>query len=331
MNMGAVDLVIQVEAPHTVSPCGTVEDRAGHHVGEVCMGWFLPARAAEICWRRCPDRRTHAQRRDRSAEDSEEPAGCARPADRRRLCDGDSRPGAVVRHHVLLLRALPRSAFEAVLDLLAGKYPSDRFADLRPRIIRVRDAGTITGRPGAQQAGGHLRQHRPGTADSSASIWSATARRRPPRRVSWIKEMVTEFTLRRRLRARSHHSRGRRDHLRPGSGLPPAFGQPASLPFWRGDGIGRPAELGEALSAFARRLHEGDAEAVDSRLQGLEMDTWARQNLLRYLDEQHQAVGTIPSDTALVVERTKDELGDGESPALALRHGRPRALGAGRR
>src|SRR5699024_9474069 len=90
----------------------------------------------------------------------------------------------------------------------------------------------------------------------------------------------------------------------------PAFGQPASLPFWRGDGLGRPAELGEALGAFAASLHQAEAESAHVRLRGLGLDTWARQNLLQYLDEQHRAVGALPSDTTLVVERTKDELGD---------------------
>lgn len=311
IDMGAVDLVIQVEAPHAVSAGLQRIGRAGHHVGEVSVGWFFPKHRGDLLStalivERMLSGEIEALKIPKNPLDvlaqQTVAASAMETLDLEQWFDTVRRAAPFT--------ALPRSAFEAVLDLLAGKYPSDRFADLRPRIIWDRDAGTIAGRPGAQRlavtSGGTI----PDRGLFGVYLVGAEDSRTGGRRVGELdEEMVYESRLG-DVFALGATSWRIEEITFDRVLVSPAFGQPASLPFWRGDGIGRPAELGEALGAFARSLHEGDAEAVDSRLQGLGMDTWARQNLLRYLDEQHQAVGAIPSDTALVVERTKDELGD---------------------
>src|SRR5699024_4331440 len=166
--------------------------------------------------------------------------------------------------------------------------------DLRPRIIWDRDAGTIAGRPGAQRlavtSGGTI----PDRGLFGVYLVGAEDSRTGGRRVGELdEEMVYESRIG-DVFALGATSWRIEEITFDRVLVSPAFGQPSSLPFWRGDGLGRPAELGEALGAFARGLHGEETAAAHTRLQAAGLDTWARQNLLQYLAEQHQAVGAIP-------------------------------------
>src|SRR3981189_587694 len=200
----------------------------------------------------------------------------------------------------------PRRAFWATLDLLGGKYPSTEFAELRPRLVYDRDAGTLTARPGAQRlavtSGGAIPDRGMFTA------YLATHTQKPPREGDREEEVVYESgpggvislgATSWRITEITH------DRVL----VIPAPGQPARLPFWKGDGVGRPAELGAAGRAFTGELARlGRDEFVD-RCRAMGFDEFASDNLWQLLDDQRQATGTGPSDTTPVVERFRDELG----------------------
>jgi len=225
---------------------------------------------------------------------------------------------------------LPRSVFEATLDLLSGKYPSTEFAELRPRLVYDRDTGTLTGRPGAQRlavtSGGAIPDR------GMFAVYLAGAKK--PSRVGELdEEMVYESrpgdvislgASSWRITEISH------DRVL----VAPAPGQTGRLPFWHGDGVGRPAELGAALGEFTGELAALDRAGLDKRCAGLGFDDYASDNLWRLLDDQRTATGTVPTDTTLVVERFRDELGDWRvvlhSPYGLRVHG-PLALAVGRR
>ncbi len=228
--------------------------------------------------------------------------------------------------------SLPRSAFEATLDLLAGRYPSDEFAELRPRIIWDRNAGTIEGTPRRAAAGGHLRRHHPGPralrrlhhrhrrrkGPASAGSASGDGRAASPaaaaakggRRVGELdEEMVYESRVG-DVFALGATSWKIEDITHDRVLVSPAFGQPGKLPFWKGDSLGRPVDLGRALGAFVRELSASDVGPATERCKASGLDDFAANNLIQYLAEQKLATEVVPSDTTLVVERFHDELGD---------------------
>jgi ATP-dependent Lhr-like helicase len=202
--------------------------------------------------------------------------------------------------------ALPQSAFDAVLDMLAGRYPSDEFAELRPRLVWDRVAGTITGRPGAQR----LAVTSGGTIPDRGLFGVFLAGDGASRRVGELdEEMVYEsrvgevFTL--------GSSSWRIVEITHDQVLVvPAPGVPGKLPFWHGDAQGRPLELGRALGAFVRELSTLPRPVAHTRLLEAGLDDWAASNLLAYLAEQTEATGQLPDDHTIVVERFRDELGD---------------------
>ena len=226
---------------------------------------------------------------------------------------------------------LPRSAFDATLDLLAGRYPSDRFGDLRPRIVWDRDAGTIVGRRGAQRlavtSGGTI-------PDRGLFGVFMIGEAGPGRRVGELdEEMVYEsrvgdvFALGAtswRIQEITH------DRVL----VAPAFGEPGRLPFWKGDGIGRPAELGEAIGGFITEIANASPEAGRARARTAGLDERAASNLVAFIADQRAATRVVPDATNLVVERFRDELGDWRivlhSP-YGMRVHAPWALAAGAR
>ncbi|GAA1144695.1 DNA glycosylase AlkZ-like family protein [Nesterenkonia lutea] len=314
IDMGAVDLVIQVEAPFAVSAGLQRIGRAGHQVGEVSVGWFFPKHRGDLVSTAVVVERMlagqiealHIPRNPLDILAQQTVAAAAMET-----LDVESWYETLRRSAPFA--TLPRSAYEATLDLLAGKYPSDRFAELRPRVIWDRDAGTVSGRPGAQRiavtSGGTIPDrglfgvYLAGGEDSGSA-------RSGGRRVGELdEEMVYESRIG-DVFALGATSWRIEEITFDRVLVSPAFGQPASLPFWRGDGFGRPAELGRALGRFTREVHSGSTEETAERLSALGMDTWAQENLLRYFTEQQEAAGVLPSDTTLVVEQTRDELGD---------------------
>jgi ATP-dependent helicase Lhr and Lhr-like helicase len=332
IDMGAVDLVIQVEAPPSVASGLQRIGRAGHQVGEISQGVLFPKHRTDLIGCAVTVKRMlageietmHVPTNPLDVLAQHTVAACAlEPIDADRWFDAVRRSASFA--------TLPRSAFEATLDLLSGKYPSTEFAELRPRLVYDRDAGTLTGRPGAQRlavtSGGAIPDR------GLFTVYLATDSEKPSRVGELDEEMVYES--------------------RPGDVISlgatswriteithdrvlviPAPGQPARLPFWKGDGVGRPAELGAAVGAFTGELARLSRDEFAERCATMGFDEFASDNLWQLIDEQRQATGTVPSDATLVVERFRDELGDWRvilhSPYGLRVHG-PLALAVSRR
>jgi ATP-dependent Lhr-like helicase len=334
IDMGAVDLVIQVEAPPSVASGLQRVGRAGHQVGEVSQGVLFPKHRTDLIGCAVSVQRMlagqietmHVPANPLDVLAQHTVAACALEP-----LNADAWFDTVRR--CAPFATLPRSAFEATLDLLSGKYPSTDFAELRPRVVYDRDTGTVTARPGAQRlavtSGGAI----PDRGLFTVYLASSADTEKPSRVGELDEEMVYES--------------------RPGDVISlgatswriteithdrvlviPAPGQPARLPFWRGDAVGRPAELGAAVGAFTGELARLDRPAFEQRCHTIGFDEFAIDNLWRLLDEQREATGTVPTDTTLVVERFRDELGDWRvvlhSPYGLRVHG-PLALAIGKR
>lgn len=317
IDMGAVDLVIQVESPPSVASGLQRVGRAGHQVGEVSQGILFPKHRADLLHAAVTVERMLAGR----IEPLFIPAN---PLDilAQQTVAATALGGIDVEEWFDTVRrsapfaTLPRSAFDATLDLLAGRYPSDEFAELRPRIIWDRVEGTITGRPGAQRlavtSGGTIPDrglfgvYIVGSAEEAPP----GAKAKGGRRVGELdEEMVYESRVG-DVFALGATSWRIEDITHDRVLVSPAYGQPGKLPFWKGDSLGRPVELGRALGAFTRELAGMDPGAALERCLATGLDTWAAGNLLSYLTEQRQATDVVPNDRTLLVERFHDELGD---------------------
>jgi ATP-dependent Lhr-like helicase len=201
---------------------------------------------------------------------------------------------------------LSRRAYEGVLDMLSGRYPSDEFAELRPRITWDRLQGRLTGRSGAKR----VAIANAGTIPDRGLYGVFLAGADRPTRVGELdEEMVFEtqvgetFTL--------GASTWRVEEITHDRVLvSPAPGEPGKMPFWHGDQAGRPVELGFAIGKLVRELRGmPEATAVERLVTHHDLDTTAANNLLRYLEDQ-AAAGAVPDDRTLVIERCLDELGD---------------------
>jgi ATP-dependent Lhr-like helicase len=317
IDMGLVDLVIQVESPPSVASGLQRVGRAGHQVGEVSQGVLFPKHRADLVHTAITVERMLAGQ----IEALRIPANPLDILAQQTVAATALGPVDVEEWFDVVRRSapfatLPRSAFEATLDLLSGKYPSDEFAELRPRIIWDRDEGTIEGRPGAQRlavtSGGTIPDrglfgvYIVGTEEEGSAREAA----RGGRRVGELdEEMVYESRVG-DVFALGATSWKIEDITHDRVLVSPAFGQPGKLPFWKGDGVGRPVELGRALGAFQREVSGTDRERALGRIEAAGLDAFAASNLLQYLDEQKQATSVVPSDRTLVVERFQDELGD---------------------
>ncbi|SDP65922.1 ATP dependent helicase, Lhr family [Arthrobacter sp. ok909] len=332
IDMGAVDLVVQVESPPSVASGLQRVGRAGHQVGEISQGVLFPKHRADLVHTAI----TVERMLDGKIERLSVPAN---PLDiLAQQTVAAAALGAIdVEEWFATVRrsapfaSLPRSAFEATLDLLAGRYPSDEFAELRPRVIWDRNAGTIEGRPGAQRlavtSGGTIPDRglfgvyiigtevegTGGSAGASAdgrAASPATAAAKGGRRVGELdEEMVYESRVG-DIFALGATSWKIEDITHDRVLVSPAFGQPGKLPFWKGDSLGRPVDLGRALGAFMRELSASDVGPATERCKASGLDDYAANNLIQYLAEQRLATEVVPSDTTLVVERFHDELGD---------------------
>lgn len=307
IDMGAVDLVIQVESPPSVASGLQRLGRAGHQVGEVSRGVIVPKHRSDIL------HATVASERMLSGQ-IEQLSVPANPLDvlaQQTVAHVALDPADIEEWFETVRRSapfatLPRSAFDAVLDLLSGRYPSDRFAELRPRIVWDRVSGQLTGRPGAQR----LAVTSGGTIPDRGLFGVFLAGEGAGRRVGELdEEMVYEsrvgdvFAL--------GATSWRIDEITHDRVVvTPAFGQPGKVPFWKGDGLGRPAELGRALGATTRELAAASPDARADRLRAAGLDDRAVMNLDALLTEQVAATGQLPTDSTLVIERFRDELGD---------------------
>ena len=310
IDMGEVDLVVQVEAPPSVASGLQRVGRAGHQVGEISRGVLFPKHRADLVNSAVASERMVSGQIESLAVPSNPldilaqqtvAATALEPIDVEDWFEQVKRSAPFTR--------LPRSAFEATLDLLAGRYPSDEFAELRPRIVWDRDAGTLTGRPGAQRlavtSGGTI----PDRGLFAVYMASGEASGAGSRVGELDEEMVYESRVG-DIFALGATSWKIQEITHDRVIVTPAYGQPGRLPFWKGDGLGRPAELGEAVGAFMRDIDTATPTDAAERLTGAGLDSRAASNLVAYLAEQRTATGHIPSDKTLVVERSRDELGD---------------------
>ena len=319
IDMGHVDLVIQVAAPPSVASALQRVGRAGHRVGEISRGFFYPKHRGDLLGATV----TLAGMRSGTLEPLAIPTNPLDVLAQQTVAACALGPISVDSWYEALRRSapyaeLPRALFDSVLEMLAGRYPSDEFAELRPRIIWDRTpteqapSGSIEGRPGAQRlavtSGGTI----PDRGLFPVYLVSGDEERGPKRVGELDEEMVYEsragevITLGAsswRIEEITH------DAVR----VSPAPGQPARLPFWHGDRMGRPYALGVQTGTFTRALSSLDATdsaAARLQLEQLGLDTWAVDNLLAYLREQRESTGAVPSDTRMIVERHRDELGD---------------------
>ena len=302
IDMGAIDLVIQVESPGSVASGLQRIGRAGHNVGEASKGKIFPKHRGDLV-----EAAVVAQRmRDGLVEETRYPRNAIDVLAQQIVAMCALEDWTVADLSALVRRAagfaeLTDDALTAVLDLLDGRYPSTEFAELRPRIVWDRVAGTLRGRAGAQRLavtnagtipdrglfgvflpeGGRVGEldeemvyeSRPGdTFLLGASTWRIQD-------ITYDRVIVT-----------------------------PAPGEPGKMPFWHGDKPGRPFELGRAVGEMQRKVRA--PESVQWLIDDFGLDQWAAENLHRYIAEQAEATGVVPDDRTIVVERFRDEIGD---------------------
>jgi ATP-dependent Lhr-like helicase len=319
IDMGAVDLVVCVESPTSVASGLQRVGRAGHQVGVPSKGIFFPKHRADlletaVVTRRMRDGAVEATTLPRNPLDVLAQQLVAMTVmDRWQVDDL-----LAVVQRAAPFETLSREVLDGVLGMLAGAYPSDEFAELKPRVVWDRVTDTVEGRRDARvvaiTGGGTIPDR------GLYGVFLVGEAGTPGRRVGELdEEMVYE------LRAGMHGdvivlgaSSWRVADITPDRVLvEPAPGVPGKLPFWKGDAIGRPIQLGQALGAFTRELEAdlargatGRAAATARLRERHDLDQLAADNLLAYVDEEREIVGALPTDRRVVVERFRDELGD---------------------
>jgi ATP-dependent Lhr-like helicase len=306
IDMGAVDLVIQVESPGSVSSGLQRIGRAGHQVGEPSRGSIFPKHRgdlleAAVVTRRMIDGEIESTRYLRNPLDVLAQQIVAHLA-------------AVEEDSVAAVSALVRRCanfaeisddlLSNVLDLLSGRYPSEEFSELRPRIVWDRVNDTLRARDGSKRlavtSGGTIPDRglfgvflpdgtRVGELDEEMVYESRPGETFVLGASTWRIEDITFERVT----------------------VTPAPGQPGKMPFWHGDRPGRPLELGRALGGFVREIHELDDKTAEKRLmEHYKLDAFASNNLVQYIGEQVEATGAVPDDRTIIVERFRDEIGD---------------------
>ncbi|MDN3241479.1 ATP-dependent helicase [Glycomyces tritici] len=310
IDMGAVDLVVQVEAPPSVASGLQRVGRAGHQVGAVSRGVFFPKTRGDLVQSAVVVERM----REGAIEALKIPAN---PLDVLAqqivaMCAMDDWAAAdllAVVRRAAPFASLPQSAFDATLDMLAGRYPSDAFAELRPRLVWDRATGNLTARPGAQR----LAVTSGGTIPDRGLFGVFLAGTDPKRGGGRVGELDEEMVYESRVGdvfSLGTSSWRIEEVTRDRVVVSPAPGVPGRLPFWIGDTLGRPLELGRALGAFTREIAALPKDRARKRLNAAGLDDFAARNALAYLAEQAEATRHVPDDRTIVVERFRDELGD---------------------
>ncbi|GAA4447644.1 ATP-dependent helicase [Phytohabitans houttuyneae] len=307
IDMGAVDLVVQIEAPPSVAAGLQRIGRAGHQVGAVSRGVVFPKHRGDllscaVVAERMGDGAIEELRYPRNPLDVLAQQIVAMVAlDQWTLADLTT----LVRRAAPFAE-LPDSALHAVLDMLSGRYPSTAFAELRPRLVWDRAGDLLSGRPGAQR----LAVTSGGTIPDRGLFGVFLAGAERAARVGELdEEMVYESRVGDVFLLGS--TSWRIEDITPDRVLvSPAPGAAARMPFWKGDQPGRPVELGRAIGARLRALVRQDDETATAALRAGGLDDWAAGNLMAYLREQREATRALPDDRTVVVERFRDELGD---------------------
>ena len=331
IDMGAVDLVIQIEAPPSVASGMQRIGRAGHQVGAPSKGIIFPKYRADLVACAAVTRAMHeghveSTRYMRNALDvlaqqmvaiiAHPPLDAALALKRaaKFRSDEDESPGISYDGLLGIVRScacyagLSVTVFEGVLDMLAGRYPSDEFGELRPRITWDRQRQWLTPRQGVKRIailnGGTIPDR------GTFGVFLSGERNKPIRVGELDEEMVFE------ARAGETFILGastwRIDEITHDRVLvSPAPGEPGKMPFWHGDQAGRPLEFGRRIGVLVRELRELPRSAAITRLtREHDLDPLAAENVLRYLADQEVATEAVPDDRTIVVERVRDELGD---------------------
>jgi len=306
IDMGAVDLVIQVESPKSVARGLQRVGRAGHELGAVSKGRIFPKFRADLLESAVVVKRML----EGAIEETVIPRNPLDVLAQQIVAITADEEISVDDLHELVRGAYPfadlsRTQLENVLDMLAGRYPSDEFAELRPRIIWDRTAGVIRGRTGARR----LAVTNAGTIPDRG-LFGVYLIDGGGRVGELDEEMVYEARAGQTFLLGASTWRIEeitRDRVL----VSPAPGVPGMVPFWKGEGVGRPYELGEAIGKASRELVALTEEKALTRLRDEHLlDDRAARNLLTFLNEQAAATGTVPSDRTVVVERFRDEIGD---------------------
>jgi ATP-dependent Lhr-like helicase len=331
IDMGSVDLVVQIEAPPSVAAGLQRVGRAGHQVGAVSRGVVFPKHRGDLV--------SCAVVAERMVQGGIEELRYPRnPLDvlaQQIIAMVAMEPWHVDELAALVRRTavfadLPESALFAVLDMLAGRYPSTAFAELRPRVVWDRTDGVLTARPGAQR----LAVTSGGTIPDRGLFGVFLAGAEKAARVGELdEEMVYESRVGDVFLLGS--TSWRIEDITPDRVLvSPAPGAAAKMPFWKGDSPGRPVELGRAIGARLRGFVKSGDEVARTQLRDGGLDEWAADNLLAYLREQREATRHLPDDRTVLVERFRDELGDWRMTVhcvLGARVNAPWALAIARR
>ena len=308
IDMGAVDLVMQIESPPSVASGMQRVGRASHHVGATSNAVIFPKYRADLVACAAITRAMY----DGQVESVHYPRN---PLDvlAQQIVACVSLDDWKIDNLFHLIRsaapyaALTRPIFESVLDMLSGRYPSDEFADLRPRLTWDRVAGTLTARQGSRRVaiinGGTI----PDRGLYGVFLAGAT---KGARVGELDEEMVFESRAGDtivlgastwRIEQISHNQ----------VTVSPAPGEPGKMPFWHGDTAGRPAEFGRKIGEMSRQLLRLPRPVAFTKLvEEHSLDATAAENLLKYLEDQVLATGRIPSDEDIVIEVCRDELGD---------------------
>jgi ATP-dependent Lhr-like helicase len=332
IDMGAVDLVVQIEAPPSVAAGMQRIGRAGHQVGAASRGIIFPKYRGDLVASAAVARAMHegqieATRYPRNPLDVLAQHIVAMVA----VEDWDVDELFAVVRRAAPFATLAREAFDGILDMLSGRYPSDDFAELRPRLTWDRVRGRLAAREGAKRiavtnagtipdrglygvflAGADAKSARVGELDEEMVFESRAGETFLLGASSWrIEEITHDRVL-----------------------VTPAPGEPAKMPFWKGDRAGRPLELGRAIGGLVRSLRAMPAPAgIERLIKHHDLDPAAAQNLLAYLRDQ-AVTGGVPDDRTIVIERSRDELGEWRVCVLSPFGGRihaPWSMAAGRR
>ena len=309
IDMGAVDLVVQIETPMSVASGMQRIGRASHQVEAVSRGVIFPKYRGDLL-------ASAAITKAMKEAAVEETRVLRNPLDvlaQQLVAIAVAGERSVEELFTLVRRAAPfasltRAPFEGVLDMLAGRYPSDEFAELRPRLVWDRLRGRVRAREGAQKlvaanagtipdrglygvflADGEGGARRVGELDEEMVFESRAGEVFVLGATSW---RIAEITRDRVL-------------------VLPAPGEPGKMPFWKADRGARPLELGRRIGRLTRELaKQPRALSLETLQREHDLDPLAAQNLVAYVDEQHEATGALPDDRTIVLERTRDEMGD---------------------
>ncbi len=328
IDMGAIDLVIQVEAPPSVASGMQRIGRAGHQVGAASHGILIPKYRADLIACAAVTQAMHEGHVESTrflrnpldvlaqqivATVAHPPMSVAEAEHNARRGEDDAEPGIGYQALYELVRGaapfagLSRAAFNGVLDMLSGLYPSDEFGDLRPRVTWDRERGWLTPRSGVKRIailnGGTIPDR------GLYGVFLSGERDKPVRVGELDEEMVFEskpgevFLL--------GASAWRIEEITQDRVLvSPAPGEAGKMPFWHGDRAGRPMEFGRRIGALVRELRAmPQTVAIAALVKQHDLDANAAENLLQYLADQEAAANVVPDDATVLIERVRDEIG----------------------